>query len=87
MTTTKLRLDLWGDELNRIEESMSRKWKILESKFDIMIGNVDSKLDSKLTAMQRDNRRHNEFLASAFNAVAVSQERLNEKVQSSMIEV
>lgn len=87
MTTTKLRMDLWGDELSRMEEQLGRKWKILESKFDIMIGNIDSKLESKLNAMQRDNRRHNEFLASAFNAVATGQEKLSEKVSSSMIEV
>jgi len=87
MTTTKLRLDLWGDEFNRIEEGLTRKWKILESKFDLMISNMDNKIESKLTLIQRDNRRHNEILGSSFNAVAQAQERLNEKVQSSMAEV
>lgn len=80
-------MELWGDELNRIEEQLSRKWKIMESKLDTMLGNIDTKLDTKLTAVQRDNRRYQEFLSNAFNTVALGQEKVKEKVFSSMNEV
>jgi hypothetical protein len=83
----QLRFELFGDELNRIEEQLGRKWKIMESKLDTMLGSMDSKLDTKLTAMQRDNRRYQEFLSNAFNTVALGQEKAKEKVISSVNEV
>lgn len=73
-------MEVWGDELNRMN-------RLLESKFDIILANIDSKLESKLTAMQRDNRRYQEFLSNAFNSVALGQEKVKEKVILTMNEV
>jgi hypothetical protein len=80
-------MDVLSDGLTRIDEQLSRKWKILESKFDILLGNVDSKLETKLNSMQRDNRRHNEFLIQSFTTVVSSQEKLNDKVSALTKEV
>jgi len=80
-------MDLWGDELNRIEEQLTRKWKNLDSRFETLASNMDSKLDAKMNSIQRDNRRHNEFLATTFNTVVFSNEKMHEKITVSVAQV
>jgi len=57
-------MDLWGEELGRIDEQLTRKWKNMESKLELLVPTMDSKLENKVTLIQRDNRRHNEHLSS-----------------------
>lgn len=73
-------MDLWAEELSRIEEQLTRKWKNLENKFDLMTSSIDSKLESKLTLIQRDNRRHNEHLSNSFLNLGQRLENSNDKI-------
>jgi hypothetical protein len=73
-------MDLWGEELSRIEEQLSRKWKNVESKFDLLVPTIDSKLENKMTLIQRDNRRHNEHLSNLLIGIGQRVEVANGKV-------
>ncbi|CAL8108810.1 unnamed protein product [Orchesella dallaii] len=85
--TVRQRIDLLSNGLNMIEEQMTRKWKTLESRYDSLVSSIDAKLDQKFNLIQRDNRRHNEFLSSSFNSVIISQEKLNERVLNHVNEI
>lgn len=52
----------------------------MESRFESLVSTLDSKLDAKFNMIQRDNRRHNEFISQSFSSVIISQENLSERV-------
>lgn len=80
-------MDLWSNQLNLIEEQLTRKWKNMESRFDSLVSTLDSKLDTKFNLIQRDNRRHNEFISQSFNTVFISQSKMRDQVESAISEV
>lgn len=43
-----------------MEEHLTRKWKSMESKMELLVPTIDSKLENRAALIQRDNRRHNE---------------------------
>lgn len=59
----------------------------MESRFESLVSTIDSKLDTKFNLVQRDNRRHNEYISQAFNNVVISQEKLADKVTLGFNEV
>jgi len=77
-------MDLWTEELSRVDEQLSRKWKNLESKFDLLIPTIESKMENKLTLIQRDNRRHSESFSGMIIGLGQRVELSNERIATSI---
>ncbi|CAG7836974.1 unnamed protein product [Allacma fusca] len=86
LTATKLRVDMMTEEVTRVDENLSRKWKNFEMKIDTSVTSLDNKYESKLNLVLREGRRIGDSLHGIFSSVEKRVTALVSSVNATLIQ-